>query len=270
MAVKKNTKKQPKASKKSKTPKKTLNKALKKAPKKIVKKVAKKEKKPVKATKKAAKTSPKKVVKKSSKIATPKVKTPKETVKKTEKKRVSVAKEPQRKTKILSFKIGQKIFHFWYGAGEITGKRKEVINNEKKKYFVLEFNANDVIYLVPEDRMGKINIRSISKASQLDEAVKSLAKNTFKTMNFKQIEAECQENISSGDLIAIASVIKIVYRHRKKQEKLGKISPLSTSFEKLLRTAKRLFASEWAVLKKLNYETCLQKINKIIEDNITA
>ncbi|GEM_PF-3811572 len=219
----------------------------------------------------AKKTAPKQEVVK-------KVVAKKPEVKKVEEKKPEARKGGSRKAppaphmvseeKRLNFKPGQKIFHFWYGAGVIEKKTTEIINGQKKNYLVLVFTATDVRYSVPEDYIEKVNIRAISNIKDLDEAIASLQSNVTKPMNFKAIENECQTKITSGKLIDVVDVIKVIYKHRKKQEKLGKISPLSTSFEKLLQTAKRLFASEWAVLKGLTYETCQQKINKIIDQYI--
>lgn len=136
------------------------------------------------------------------------------------------------------FHIGDKVVHPMHGAGVIDGIVTEKIGTAVQDYYVFKMPVGGLVLKIPvatSQIIGLRNIVSLEEASELIEAIGSMEVDM--TSNWNHRYRENMERLKSGDLYAVARVIKgLTYRDNERG--------LSNGERKMLHTAKQILVSE--------------------------
>ena len=136
------------------------------------------------------------------------------------------------------FHIGDKVVHPMHGAGVIDGIVTEKIGSAVQDYYVFKMPVGGLVLKIPIATSEIIGLRSIvsfEEASALIEAIGSMKVDM--TSNWNHRYRENMERLKSGDLYAVARVIKgLTYRDNERG--------LSNGERKMLHTAKQILVSE--------------------------
>ena len=136
------------------------------------------------------------------------------------------------------FQIGDKVVHPMHGAGVIDGIVTEKIGSAVQDYYVFKMPVGGLVLKIPIATSEIIGLRSIvsfEEASALIEAIGSMKVDM--TSNWNHRYRENMERLKSGDLYAVARVIKgLTYRDNERG--------LSNGERKMLHTAKQILVSE--------------------------
>lgn len=141
------------------------------------------------------------------------------------------------------FKVKDTIVYPIYGCGIIKKITTEEINNQKSKYFLLEFPESNVSISIPVAEAEKLGLRKPLKRNEVKEKVKPL----WKKVKITQEQIDDLENISktllhTGDLsdaVELVNLIKALERGKKEQNK-----SLSFSDDRNLQSALDFIRSE--------------------------
>jgi CarD family transcriptional regulator len=226
MAQAKTTKSKPKPKAKAATAKKTAAKA---APKKAA------AKKP--AAKKAA-------AKKPAATATAK----------------PAAKKPAAKSasKKLPFAKGDYVVYPTHGVGKVTGIEKREVAGFNLQLFVILFDSEKMTLRVPVEKVTDSGLRKISSKDKMQAVTATLkgrarSKRTMWSRRAQEYEAK----INSGDPVAIAEVVRDLYRAAGQPEQ-------SYSERQMYEAALERLVNEYALVEKLDVEAATEKIENVL------
>ena len=136
------------------------------------------------------------------------------------------------------FHIPDKVVHPMHGAGVIDGIVTEKIGSVMQDYYVFKMPVGGLVLKIPVSTSQIIGLRSIvsfEEATALIEAISSMEVDM--TSNWNHRSRENMERLKSGDLYAVARVIKgLTYRDNERG--------LSNGERKMLHTAKQILISE--------------------------
>jgi CarD family transcriptional regulator len=123
------------------------------------------------------------------------------------------------KSKKLDFKINDFIVYPAHGVGQIIGVEEQEIAGLNLEMFVVTFEKDKMTLRVPTDKATDIGMRSLSSPDVIAHAMKVLkGKAKVKRAMWSRRAQEYEQKINSGDLIAIAEVVRDLHRTDDQRE----------------------------------------------------
>ena len=232
------------------------------------KKVAARAKKPAakKTTAAAKKTTTKKTAAAAKKPAAKKTtaaakkpatkKTAAAAKKTTTKKTAAAAKKPAAKK--LPFARGDYVVYPTHGVGKVTGIEKREVAGFNLQLFVIMFDSEKMTLRVPIEKAANSGLRKISSKDKMQAVVATLkgrarSKRTMWSRRAQEYEAK----INSGDPVAIAEVVRDLYRAADQPEQ-------SYSERQMYEAALERLVHEFALVERLDVDAATQKIEDIL------
>lgn len=223
--------------------------AAKKAPaKKPAAKTAAKAPAKAKASKTAAKASPKAATKTAAKAA-PKAAAAKKPAAK------PAAKKPAKK---LPFSRGDYVVYPTHGVGRVTGVEKQEVAGFNLQLFVILFESEKMTLRVPVEKVADSGLRKISSKDKMMAVIATLkgrarSKRTMWSRRAQEYEAK----INSGDPVAIAEVVRDLYRAPGQPEQ-------SYSERQMYEAALERLVNEYALVEKLDVDAATEKLETVL------
>ena len=213
---------------------------------------AKKPAAPKAAKKAAAKPAAKKP---SAKKAAPKT-APKAAAKKAPAKPAAKA-EVARKS-ALGFRINEFIIYPAHGVGQISEIATQEIAGMELDLFVVNFEKEKMVLRVPLNKAKEIGMRKLADKKVMDGAIKTLkGRARVKRTMWSRRAQEYEAKINSGDLIAIAEVVRDLFRNENQPEQ-------SYSERQLYEAALERMAREVATIDKTTEDEAIVKLEAIL------
>ena len=208
-----------------------------------------------KASKKAAAKKP--AVKAPSKAAAKKpAKTAAKQTAKTVAKTVAKTEAPRRSA--LGFRVNEHIVYPAHGVGQITEISTQQIAGMDLDLFVVNFEKEKMILRVPLNKAKEIGMRKLADNKVMDGAVKTLkGRARVKRTMWSRRAQEYEAKINSGDLIAIAEVVRDLFRNENQPEQ-------SYSERQLYEAALERMAREVATVEKTTEDEAVVKLEAIL------
>jgi CarD family transcriptional regulator len=158
------------------------------------------------------------------------------------------------------FKAGEFIVYPAHGVGEIVAIEEEEVAGFKLELFVISFAKDKMKLKVPVPKVASVGMRKLSEADVVQRALDTLAgRARVKRTMWSRRAQEYEAKINSGDLVAVAEVVRDLYRSDAQPEQ-------SYSERQLYEAALDRMAREIAAVQKLTdtevlklIETQLQK-----------
>jgi len=224
--------------------------AAKKPANKPAKKTAKKPApKPTKAAaKKPAKAPAKKPVKSTAQKST---KAPAKTAPKARAK-------PAAKKKLL-FKPGDFVVYPTHGVGKVTSVEIQEIVGHKLKLFVISFETERMTLRVPVSKATTSGLRKLSSCKMMDIAMEKLkGRARVKRTMWSRRAQEYEAKINSGDPLAIAEVVRDLYRKAGQPDQ-------SFSERQIFESARDRLAHELAAVDRIDLEAATEKMEELLK-----
>src|SRR6056297_3410565 len=106
-----------------------------------------------------------------------------------------------------------------HGVGQIMSIEEQEIAGLKLELFVISFEKDKMTLRVPTNRASEIGMRSLSSPDVVSQALKTLTgKAKSKRAMWSRRAQEYEQKINSGDLIAIAEVVRDLHRTDEQRE----------------------------------------------------
>ena len=224
---------------------------------------------PKTAAKSAAKSAPKAAAPKAAAAKKPAAKTaakastakaltakaaPKAAAKPAEPKKPA-AKKPARK---LPFSRGDYVVYPTHGVGKVTGVEKQEIAGFNLRLFVILFESEKMTLRVPVDKVSDSGLRKISSKDKMMAVIATLkgrarSKRTMWSRRAQEYEAK----INSGDPVAIAEVVRDLYRAPGQPEQ-------SYSERQMYEAAVERLVNEYALVEKLDVDAATEKLEAVL------
>ena len=165
------------------------------------------------------------------------------------------ARKPAKK---LPFSRGDYVVYPTHGVGRVTGVEKQEIAGFNLQLFVILFDSAKMTLRVPVDKVADSGLRKISSKDKMLSVIGTLkgrarSKRTMWSRRAQEYEAK----INSGDPIAIAEVVRDLYRAPGQPEQ-------SYSERQMYEAALERLVNEFALVEKLDVDAATEKLETVL------
>ena len=158
----------------------------------------------------------------------------------------------------VNFKTGEYIVYPAHGVGQITGIEEQDVAGFQLELFVISFIKDKMILKVPTPKVVSVGMRKLSETPVVEKALTTLTgRARVKRTMWSRRAQEYEAKINSGDLGAIAEVVRDLYRSDAQPEQ-------SYSERQLFEAAIDRMGREIAIIRKLTE----QESFKLIESQL--
>jgi CarD family transcriptional regulator len=161
-------------------------------------------------------------------------------------------------SKKSEFKANDFIVYPAHGVGKITGIEKQEVAGHALELFVISFEKEKMTLRVPITKVESVGMRRLAADEVVAQALKTLkGRARVKRTMWSRRAQEYEAKINSGDLIAIAEVVRDLYRSDKQPEQ-------SYSERQLYEQALERMAREVAAVEKSTDDEAITKIEGVL------
>jgi CarD family transcriptional regulator len=123
------------------------------------------------------------------------------------------------KSKKPDFRPNEYVVYPAHGVGQIISIEEQQIAGISLELFVISFEKDKMTLRVPTDKAVQIGLRSLSSPDVILRAMTTLkGKAKVKRAMWSRRAQEYEQKINSGDLIAIAEVVRDLHRNDDQRE----------------------------------------------------
>ena len=159
----------------------------------------------------------------------------------------------------LKFRPNEFVVYPAHGVGKIVDVEEQEIAGTKLELYVIDFEKEKMRLRVPTGKCEAVGMRKLTDKTELDEALNVLrGRARVKRTMWSRRAQEYEAKINSGDIIALAEVVRDLFRSDKQPEQ-------SYSERQLFEAALDRFAREVAAVKKLSEPAAVSEIEEVLE-----
>ena len=123
------------------------------------------------------------------------------------------------KLKKMDFRPNEFVVYPAHGVGKIVSIEEQEIAGIKLELFVISFEKDKMTLRVPTHKATEVGMRSLSSPDVVSKAMTTLrGKAKVKRAMWSRRAQEYEQKINSGDLIAIAEVVRDLHRTDDQRE----------------------------------------------------
>jgi CarD family transcriptional regulator len=166
------------------------------------------------------------------------------------------AAKPAKAAKDLGFKTNEFIVYPAHGVGEIIAIEEQEVAGYKLELFVISFIKDKMILKVPLPKIASVGMRKLADGAVVKRALDTLTgRARVKRTMWSRRAQEYEAKINSGSLVAIAEVVRDLYRSEAQPEQ-------SYSERQLYEAALDRMAREIAAVQQLTDTEALKLIDE--------
>jgi len=170
---------------------------------------------------------------------------------------VRAKKEAVRRS-ALGFRVNEHIVYPAHGVGLITEISAQEIAGMELELFVINFEKEKMVLRVPINKAEQTGMRKLADNKVMDGAIRTLkGRARVKRTMWSRRAQEYEAKINSGDLIAIAEVVRDLFRNENQPEQ-------SYSERQLYEAALERMAREVATVEKTTEDAAIVKLEAIL------
>ncbi|WP_439496274.1 CarD family transcriptional regulator [Bosea sp. (in: a-proteobacteria)] len=152
------------------------------------------------------------------------------------------------------FKTGEFVVYPSHGVGQITAIEEQEVAGFKLELFVVSFSKDKMTLRVPTAKAASVGLRKLADTEIVGKALTTLTgRARIKRTMWSRRAQEYEAKINSGDLVAIAEVVRDLYRSEAQPEQ-------SYSERQLYEAAVDRMTREIAVVDDITETEALKKI----------
>ncbi len=173
---------------------------------------------------------------------------------------VAAAPVPQAPRK-LGFKVGELIVYPAHGVGRITAIEEQEIAGARLELYIVDFEREKLRLKVPTNRAEQKGMRRLADRGLIEHAMKVIrGRARIKRTMWSRRAQEYDAKINSGDLIAVAEVVRDLYRSDRQPEQ-------SYSERQLFEQALFRMARELAAVRKIDDDQSVKELSEFLAKN---
>ena len=167
------------------------------------------------------------------------------------------------------FNPGDFVVYPTHGVGQIKGIIHKEVQGKSFECIQINFKKGKSNLLncgidIPVENVARTGLRQIVDSTQMNAAIRILqgkAKNN-RRLQWNKRKKEYESKINSGNLSAVAEVVRDLYRHPDSEKKQNSERPVYES-------AMERFAAEYAALNKIDESEATAKLESILQSKYT-
>jgi CarD family transcriptional regulator len=164
-------------------------------------------------------------------------------------------KKPQQRH---GFRTNEYIVYPAHGVGRIVAIEEQHIAGAALELFVINFEKDKMTLRVPTGKLASVGMRKLSEDKTVKRALMTLkGKARIKRTMWSRRAQEYEAKINSGDLVAIAEVVRDLYRSEAQPEQ-------SYSERQLYEAALDRMAREIAAVDRIDESSAVAKIDDVL------
>mgnify|MGYP001092716390 CR=1 FL=1 len=122
-------------------------------------------------------------------------------------------------TKALSFDVGDYVVYPKHGVGRVVELQSTEIAGCRLELYVLRFEKEKMTLRVPTAKVANVGMRKLSEPALVKKALETLkGRARVKRTMWSRRAQEYEAKINSGDIVAIAEVVRDLYRSETQPE----------------------------------------------------
>lgn len=169
-----------------------------------------------------------------------------------------VAARPEEPKKPLTqrqgFKTNEYVVYPAHGVGQIMSIEEQEIAGAKLELFVINFIKDKMTLRVPTAKVAQVGMRKLSEPALVKKALETLkGRARIKRTMWSRRAQEYEAKINSGDIVAIAEVVRDLYRSESQPEQ-------SYSERQLYEAALDRLSREIAVVQHITETEAIKEI----------
>ncbi|MEL6585218.1 MAG: CarD family transcriptional regulator [Pseudomonadota bacterium] len=151
-----------------------------------------------------------------------------------------------------------------HGVGQIVSIEKQEVAGIELELFVISFAKDKMTLRVPTHKATDVGMRSLSSPDVVTKAMATLkGKAKVKRAMWSRRAQEYEAKINSGDLIAIAEVVRDLHRNDEQREQ-------SYSERQLYEAALDRLTRELAAVNNMDEDGALKAVDEILMSRAAA
>ncbi len=151
-----------------------------------------------------------------------------------------------------------------HGVGQIVSIEKQSVAGHELEVFVVLFAKDKMNLSVPTNKATDVGMRSLSSPEIVTKAMTTLkGRARVKKAMWSRRAQEYEAKINSGDLIAIAEVVRDLHRNDEQREQ-------SYSERQLYEAALDRLTRELAVVNGMDEDGALKAVDEILSARVAA
>jgi len=152
------------------------------------------------------------------------------------------------------FSLNDFVVYPSHGVGKVVGIENQEIVGTKLKVFVISFEKDKMTLRVPVGKTETTGMRELSTPNEMKVALKMLkGRARVRRTMWSRRAQEYEAKINSGDPVAIAEVIRDLYRNEDQPDQ-------SYSERQIYEAALERLARELAAVEKTDEETATERL----------
>ena len=158
----------------------------------------------------------------------------------------------------LTFNAGEYVVYPTHGVGKVADVTKQNIAGSELELLVVNFDKDKMTLRIPTSKIQHVGLRKISDDKTMNEAFATLkGKAKIRKIMWSRRAQEYENKINSGNPVAIAEVIRDLYRNEN-------IAEQSYSERQIYEQAVSRLASEVYVYSNCSIEEANKKLLDIL------
>jgi CarD family transcriptional regulator len=159
------------------------------------------------------------------------------------------------------FKVGELVVYPAHGVGRVSNIEVQEIAGTKLELYIVDFDKEKLRLKVPTNRAEQKGMRHLADRAMIEQAMKVIrGRARIKRVMWSRRAQEYDAKINSGDLIAVAEVVRDLYRSERQPEQ-------SYSERQLFEQALARFARELAAVRKIDDDQCIRELEEFLARN---
>ena len=167
-------------------------------------------------------------------------------------------------TQRQGFKTNEFIVYPAHGVGQIVSIEEQEIAGAKLELFVITFIKDKMTLRVPTAKIASVGMRKLAEPPLVRRALETLkGRARIKRTMWSRRAQEYEAKINSGDIVAIAEVVRDLYRSDSQPEQ-------SYSERQLYESALDRMAREVAAIERIDRDAAIGILNKSLIKVVAA
>ncbi|MCA1300196.1 CarD family transcriptional regulator [Stappia indica] len=160
------------------------------------------------------------------------------------------------------FKTGEHIVYPAHGVGQITAIEEQNVAGYALELLVINFEQDKMTLRVPVAKIASVGMRKLSDAAAVKKSLETVrGRPRIKRTMWSRRAQEYEAKINSGDLIAIAEVVRDLYRSESQPEQ-------SYSERQLYEAALDRMSREIAAVNKSSETEAIRQIEQNLAKSV--
>lgn len=167
-------------------------------------------------------------------------------------------------TSKIAFNSGEFVVYPAHGVGKVADISTQKIGGAELELIVVNFDKGKMTLRVPLSKAESVGLRKISETPVMDEALGVLkGKAKVRKIMWSRRAQEYENKINSGSPVAIAEVVRDLYRREN-------LSEQSYSERQIYEQALDRLANEYAICNNISAGDATKKLLDILASEVAA